>query len=147
MADPAFVMSWREFDASIRCEPTEHNRHIFDWFLKSLPITTVQLHTLVAGCTIYMLNLPFVEAAPWREEDAVIEDISQTPVGRISLFMTAGKVGGMGAKYGFISEYMSYPTFSQVRQEDLPTMARVGDAIWRNLVGPKKIVLVELTRA
>jgi hypothetical protein len=107
----------------------------------------VQLHTLVAAHTLYLLDLGFKTPAPWREEEVVREVVAQTPPGRISLFMAAGRVGGMGSKYGIITENMRYPTFAQVCERDLLTLATVGEMVWRNLLGPKAIILVELRAA
>ena len=138
-------VSWPVLGQSVRIAPTEKNPGVWDWFTSCLPLTTLQLHTLVAGELLYWLNVPFTNPATFSEADAERDNLRDEPLGRVTLFLTAGKAGGMCVKYGEVTEDMSYPTLGQVVEEDVPTLAKIGPKVWENLIGPKTVLLTELT--
>lgn len=138
-------VSWPVLGASVRIAPTEKNPDVWTWFAGCLPMTAVQLHTLVAGELLYWLNVPFLNSATFSELDAQKDNLGTEPLGRVTLFLTAGKAGGMCIKYGEVTEDMSYPTLGQVVDEDIPTLAVVGPKVWDNLIGPKTVILTEFS--
>ncbi|HEY0188360.1 MAG TPA: hypothetical protein VGC67_12795 [Cellulomonas sp.] len=138
-------VSWPVLGASVRIAPTEKNPHVWSWFTSCLPMTSVQLHTLVAGELLYWLNMPFTHSATFSEAEADKDNLHDEPVGRVTLFLTAGKAGGMCIKYGEVTEDMSYPTLGQVVEEDLAVLPVVGPQVWDNLIGPKTVILTELS--
>jgi hypothetical protein len=74
--------------------------------------------------------------------DLKMEDLSLEPVGRISIFITSGKVGSIMVKYGEITEPMSYPTIAQVKSEDIGKLVRAGEAEWDSIYRNKQIISV-----
>jgi hypothetical protein len=61
--------------------------------------------------------------------------------------MGNGTSAGFVIKYGRITEDMSYPTFAQVVEEDLPVLKEVGAAQWETMLITKKIIIAEFCRA
>ena len=147
MSDFQFLFHWPDLDASIHADPLETNRDVSEWFAENLrirPMRAVQLHTLVAGSTLYWLNLPLSIGPKWDESTAFKDFLNTEEIGRITLFMPEGRAGGMCIKYGPVSENMSYASLGQVVAEDIPTLERVGAAVWQNLIGPKKILIAQI---
>jgi hypothetical protein len=61
--------------------------------------------------------------------------------------MTTGKVANLSCKCGEVTEPMSYPTWAQVVEEDLPVLEEVGERIWSIFMGnEKEIVHAEFVR-
>ena len=143
-----FIMRWPELDKQVRCGPIDHNRQLFDWFLNNLPTSCLQTHTVVAGFSLFMLNLPMKKKFPWRQEAMPVEDIVDMPKGRFTFFMTVGTVANLSCKWGDVTEHMSYMTWAEVIDEDKPILFEVGKEIWSIVMGStKEIVHVEFLNA
>ncbi len=84
--------------------------------------------------------------SPVRYRDLAFEDLSEAKDGRIFIFITAGKVGSVSVKYGEVSENMSYPVVAQVRQKDLKTLEKIGEAVWRSIYSTKEVITVEFSK-
>jgi hypothetical protein len=144
MDNPQFLMRWPELDKQVRVEPINHNQKLFDWFVENLPTSCLQTHTVVAGYSLFMLNLPMKKTFSWRQEDLPIEDIKLMPKGRFTFFMTVGKVANLSCKWGEVTEPMSYITWAEVVDEDKPILFEVGKKIWEiAMSSTKEIVHVE----
>jgi hypothetical protein len=135
-------MEWPEIGITVRAEPVEVNREFYDYFLDSLPVKGIQSHAVISGRLLYILNLKLSRFPPRRYLDLTMEDLSLEPVGRVSIFITAGKVGSIMAKYGDISEPMSYPPIAQVQPGDIPNLVRAGEAVWQAIYRTKQIISV-----
>jgi hypothetical protein len=147
MEKPHFIMRWPKLGKEVRVVPTEHNQKLFDWFVENLPTSCLQTHTVVAGYSLFMLNLPMKKSFPWRQEDLPIEDIVQMPKGRFTFFMTTGKVANLSCKWDEVTEPMSYITWAEVADEDKPILYEVGKKIYDIAMGStKEIVYVEFVR-
>jgi hypothetical protein len=138
-----FIMSWPQLNQQIVCEKLPHNREQFDWWISQLPLRAVQGHIMVAGWGLYAFSVPLRQRVTWIPRTEVIEEIRRQKDGRIDLFMPMGSVASILVKYGEFTETMSYPTFAQVRDQDLPVLREVGAAIWRSEVKTKEIITVE----
>jgi len=139
-----FIMRWPELGKEVRVVPVDHNEALFRWFLENLPTSCLQTHTVVAGFSLFMLNLPMKKTFPWRQEDLPLEDIVQMPKGRFTFFMTTGKVANLSCKWGEVTEPMSYITWAEVADQDKPTLFEVGKKIYDTAMGStKEIVHVE----
>ena len=139
-----FIMRWPELNQQVRVRPIEHNQELFEWFLKNLPTNCLQTVTVVAGFSLFMLNLPMKLKFPYRQEDMPIEDIVQMPKGRFTFFMTIGKVANLSCKFGEVTEPMSYMTWAEVVDEDKPILFDVGKKLWSIAMGStKEVVHVE----
>ena len=139
-----FIMRWKELGKQVRVEPIDHNQEIFSWFLKNLPTSCLQTETVVAGKSLFMLNVPMNKVAcSWIQENCELEDIVSMPVGRMTFFMTTGNVADISCKFGRVTEPMSYVTWAEVIQEDKQTLVEVGDQLWENTMSEKKPVIVE----
>jgi hypothetical protein len=144
MGESQFVMRFPELREHLRVRPIEHNQAAFQWFVGNLPTRALAGHTVVAGFSLFIINIPVRNPFPWRERDLVVEDISKMPDGRFTFFMTAGKVANVSCKCGEVTEPMSYITWAEVIEEDKPALYRVGSAIWKIFMGNQKdIVHVE----
>lgn len=141
----AIKVSWPALGKTVHILQTEKNHHIWEWFVSCLPTQTIQLHTLVAGELLYWLNVPFANPATFDEEAADKDNLHDEPLGRVTLFLTAGKAGGMCIKYGKVTEDMSYPTLGQVAEADIPILEEIGPMVWQNLIGPKVPLITELS--
>lgn len=142
----AIRVTWPVWDVSVRVERLEYNGEVFDWFsenLKRRDTKAVQIHTLVSGRLLYWLNLPFTIVPEWNENEVIRDDLAAEPIGRFTLFMPAGRACGGSIKYGEVTEAMSYPGLGQVVDEDLDILPSLGQRVWDNVVGPKKIVITE----
>jgi hypothetical protein len=133
-----FIMRWPELGKEVRVVPVDHNVELFRWFLENLPTSCLQTHTVVAGFSLFMLNLPMKQTFPWRQEDLPLEDIVQMPKGRFTFFMTTGKVANLSCKWGDVTEPMSYITWAEVAAEDKPTLFEVGKKIYDIAMGSTK---------
>lgn len=142
----AFVMEWPSLGIEVGAEALAHNIEVFNWFLDNLPLTTLQGHAVISGELLYVMNLLMKTTLPVKYRDLVMEDLSKEPVGRVSLFATAGKVGSIMVKYGPITEPMSYPTIAQVREEDLGKLKEVGRAVWNSIYNTKEVIKVTFKR-
>src|SRR5512135_348370 len=138
-----FIMSFPELSLSVEVEPINKNKKLYDWFLENLPLKGVQSHAVVSGKIIYIMNLRMKKPSPVRYRDLAFEDLSEAKDGRIFIFITAGKVGSVSVKYGEVSENMSYPVMAQVRQKDLNTLEKIGEAVWRSIYSTKEVITVE----
>lgn len=142
-----FVMRWPELDKQVRVEPIDHNQDIFDWFISNLPMQCLQVVTVVAGLSLFMLNLPMRVQCGWVQEDSPSEDIVEMPEGRFTFFMTTGNVANLSCKFDEVTEPMSYVTWAEVIEEDKAVLKEVGTQLWENLMSTKDIINVEFTRA
>jgi hypothetical protein len=138
-----FIMRWPELKKQVVCEKLAHNTEQFDWWLKQLPLRAVQGHIMVAGWGLYTFTVPLKTRVSWTPRTEVVEEIRFQKDGMIDLFMPMGKVASILVKYGEFTETMSYPTFAQVRAQDLPILREVGAAVWRSEVKTKEIYTVE----
>jgi hypothetical protein len=137
-------MRWPELSKEVRVGAIDHNEKLFDWFLENLPTNCLQTHTVVAGFSLFMLNLPMKKVFPWRQEDIPVQDIVEMPKGRFTFFMTTGKVANLSCKWGDVTEPMSYITWAEVIDEDKPILEEVGKQIWSIVMGStKEVVHVE----
>jgi hypothetical protein len=148
MAEREFVFNWPALGATVRAVPLSTNPDVSDWFAENLrarPMRSVQLHTLVAGSLLYWLNLPFSVGPKWDEPSSAKDLLQTEDIGRITLFMPEGRAGGMCIKYGDVTETMSYVSFGQVIEKDIPVLQDVGARVWKNLIGPKQVVITEIS--
>ena len=148
MKQPLFIMRWPELKMQVRVGPVEHNQQLFDWFLENLPTNCLQTTTVVAGFSLFMLNLPMKKKFPYRQEELPLEDIVKMNKGRFTFFMTVAKVANLSCKWGEVTEPMSYVTWAEVIDEDKPILFEAGQKIWDIAMGSKKeIVHVEFVAA
>ncbi len=140
------IMSFPELSLSVEVEPITKNKKLYDWFLENLPLKGVQSHAVVSGKIIYIMNLRMKKASPVRYRDLAFEDLSEAKDGRIFIFITAGKVGSISVKYGEVSENMSYPVMGKVKQKDLKTLEKIGEAVWRSIYSTKEVITVEFSK-
>ena len=86
------------------------------------------------------MNLRLSEFPKQRYMELTMEDLAEADIGRIFVFVTFGKVGSIMAKYGEITEPMSYPTIAQVREEDMGKLREAGEAEWNAIYRTKEII-------
>ena len=146
MAD-TFKIKWDALDKEVRCGKIGHNEFIFDWFVDQLPVRSLQGHTMAAGEALLLVSVPLNAPVNWEPRTEVMEEIRSQNEGRITLFMGNGTSAGFVIKYGRITEDMSYPTFAQVLDDDLPVLKEVGAAQWETMLITKKIIIAEFCRA
>lgn len=135
-------MEWPEIGIKVVAEALSFNRDFYDYFLDNLPLKGIQSHGVVSGRILYIMNLKLSKFPSRRYLELRMEDLSEEPVGRVSIFITAGKVGSIMVKYGEITEPMSYPTIAQVREGDLDRLAQAGEAEWESIYKTKEIISV-----
>lgn len=143
MAKKQFVMKWSALNKQVRVESIDHNQKIFDWFLKNLPTACLQTVTVVAGKSLFMLNLPMSQECDWIQEECPLEDVVEMPEGRMTFFMTTGNVANLSCKFDRMTEPMSYVTWAEVVEEDKPILREVGNQVWENTMGGKTPIYVE----
>lgn len=146
MPNQRFIMRWPELGKQVKVGPVDHNQEVFSWFLSNLPTKCLQTETVVAGQSLFMLNLPMSKQCTWIQEDLPLEDIVEMPKGRFTFFMTTGNVANLSVKFGYVTEPMSYVTWAEVVDEDKETLMAVGQQLWENLMLDKKIVHVEFVK-
>jgi hypothetical protein len=145
---PLFIMRWPELGKQVRLQPIEHNQEVFDWMLGNSPLRALQGHALVSGRALASLNVGLPKPFPWREKDLAKDNMATMPVGRLMLFMPAGKVVSIYSKWGEVTEPMYYGGWAQVIDEDKNTLSEVGEKIWSIFMSNKKdIVHVEFVKA
>ena len=135
-------MEWPEIGIKVEAKPLDFNQDFYNYFLDNLPVKGIQSHAVVSGRLLYIMNLKLSKFPPRRYMDLKMEDLSLEPVGRVSIFITSGKVGSIMVKYGEISEPMSYPTIAQVKAEDIPKLIQAGEAEWNSIYRNKNIISV-----
>jgi len=145
MAD-IFKIKWSTLDKEVRCKKIEHNQFIFDWFVKQFPIKALQGHTMAAGEALMLVSVPLKEALNWKPRSEAMEEIRAQKEGRITMFMGNGTSTGIVIKYGKITEDMSYPTFAEVIEEDLPILKKVGEQQWNAMLFTKEIIIAEFCK-
>lgn len=144
MREKQFIMRWKALGKQVHVRPVGHNQEIFAWFLKNLPTACLQTETVVAGKSLFMLNVPMKKAVcDWIQEERQVEDVVQMPIGRMTFFMTTGNVADISCKFGQMTEPMSYVTWAEVAEEDKDTLVEVGEQLWENTICEKKPVIVE----
>ncbi len=141
-----FIMRWPELGKQVRVHSIEYNKNIYDWFMTNLPTRCVQTETVVAGQSLFMLNLPMTQECNWIQEDSPLEDIVKMNKGRFTFFMTTGNVANLSCKYNYVTEPMSYVTWAEVIDEDKELLLEVGQELWDNLMCEKKLVHVEFVK-
>ncbi len=141
MENIRFIMQWPELGKKVRVGPVEHNQDLFRWFTKSLPTNCLQTVTVVAGYSLFMLNLPLKDKFPWKQEDLILENITNMPVGRFTFFNTTGRVANLSCKFGLVTEPMSYITWAEVVDEDKNTLVEVGQKLWSIAMGTEKEIV------
>ena len=144
MPEKQFIMRWRGLGKQVRVRAIDHNQEIFSWFVKNLPTSCLQTETVVAGKSLFMLNVPMKKVAcDWIQEECRVEDVVQMPIGRMTFFMTTGNVADISCKFGQMTEPMSYVTWAEVIEEDKPILVEVGELLWENTMCEKKPIIVE----
>ena len=135
-------MEWPELGIKVEAGPLPFNRVFYEYFLDNCPLKGIQSHAVVSGKILYIMNLRLSKFAPQRYLELKMEDLSEEPVGRVSIFVTAGKVGSLMVKYGPISEPMSYPTIAQVKASHMKKLVEAGRAEWESIYRNKNIISV-----
>lgn len=144
MPEKQFIMRWKGLEKQVRVRAIDHNREIFSWFMENLPTSCLQTETVVAGKSLFMLNVPMKKTAcDWIQEERQVEDVVQMPIGRMTFFMTTGNVADISCKFGTMTEPMSYVTWAEVVEEDKSILIEVGEQLWENTMCEKKPVIVE----
>ena len=147
MSDARIIMRWPELGKQVRVAPIHHNQQVFDWFEKNLPTRCLQTVTVVAGLSLFMLNLPMDKVAcDWIQEELPLEDIVEMPKGRFTFFMTTGSVANLSCKFDLVTEPMKYVTWAEVVDEDKALLNEVGHTLWENTMMEKLPVHVEFVR-
>ena len=147
MSNAKLIMRWPELGKEVRVAPIEMNQEIYDWFLANCPTKCVQTTTVVAGMSLFMLNIPMEKVkCNWIQEEMPLEDIVQMNVGRFTFFMTTGNVANCSCKFGRVTEPMSYVTWAEVIEEDKELLQEVGNQLWENLMSEKKPIHVEFVK-
>lgn len=142
MAD-MFKMKVQKLGKEIRFKKIEHNEFIFDWFVEQLPVATLQGHTMAAGLAILNVAVPMNKPVTWVPRSEITEVIGEKKEGRMTMFMGNGTSIGLVIKYGRITEDMSYPTFAEVVEEDMPILREIGEAQWDAMLFSKEIYIAE----
>ena len=135
-------VEWPEIGIKVEAEPLPYNQEFFEYFLDNLPVKGIQSHGVISGKILYVLNLRLKKYPPRRWLEFKMEDLVEEPVGRVSIFLTAGKVGSIMVKYGEITEPMSYPTIAQVKEADIGRLIQAGEAEWEALYRTKEVISV-----
>ena len=135
-------MEWPTLGISVVSEPLPYNQDYYHYFLDNCPIEGIQSHAVVSGKLLYIMNLRLSEFPRQRYMELTMEDLAEADIGRIFVFVTFGKVGSIMAKYGEITEPMSYPTIAQVRNEDMDKLRQAGKAEWDAIYRSKEIIPV-----
>lgn len=144
MSNARVIMRWPELGKEVGIGPIGHNQQVFDWFEANLPTRCLQTVTVVAGLSLFMLNLPMNRVkCNWIQETLPLEDIVQMPKGRFTFFMTTGNVANLSCKFGDVTEPMKYVTWAEVIDEDKAALVEVGNLLWENTISAKKPVHVE----
>lgn len=141
------IMRWPELKKQVRLASIHHNQEVFEWFGSNLPTRCLQTCTVVAGLSLFMLNLPMEkEKCNWLQEELPLENIVEMPIGRLTFFMTTGSVANLSCKFSDVTEAMSYVTWAEVVEEDKATLQEVGATIWENTLSEKMPIHVEFVR-
>jgi hypothetical protein len=135
-------MEWPEIGIKVEAEPLAFNQDYYEYFLDNCPLKGIQSHAVVSGKLLYIMNLKLSRFSRERYMDLKMEDLSEEPVGRISIFLTFGKVGSIMVKYDEITEPMSYPTIAQVKEADIEKLKEAGKAEWESIYRNKQILSV-----
>ncbi len=135
-------MEWPEIGLIVQADPLPFNEEYFNYFLDNCPLKGVQSHAVVSGKLMYIMNLKFSKFPSQRYMELKTEDLAEESIGRVSIFVTFGKVGSVMVKYGEITEPMSYPTIAQVRDQDLGKLVQAGEAEWNSIYRTKEILTV-----
>ena len=97
---------------------------------------------MVSGRLLYVMNLKMKTEPPVKYHEMYMEDLSEEPIGRVSTFATAGRIGSVMIKYGEITEPMKYPVIAQVVPEDIEKLQEVGRAVWNSIYLTKEVIRV-----
>ncbi len=136
-----FKMEWPELGKNVRVKPISHNIEVYDWFLSNLPTECLQTVTVVAGYSLFMLNLPLKQSFPWKQKELICENIVDMPKGRFTFFNTVGKTANLSCKFGLVTEPMSYVTWAEVVEEDKKILVEVGEKLWSIAMGVNKEIV------
>lgn len=141
-----FIMRWPNLKQQVLCEKIGHNQDLFDWWVDQLPLRGIQGHIMVAGWGLYAVSIPLHKRTTWTPRSEAVEEIRKQADGRMDLFMPMAGVTSVLVKYGEFTETMSYPTYAQVRAQDLPILREVGAAVWQSVIKTKEIIQVEFDK-
>jgi hypothetical protein len=137
----AFLMRWPELSKEVRVEPIERNREVFDWFVGNLPLRALQGHAVVSGFGLFSQNVGFKKRYQWREAELELENLSKMAEGRLAWVRTIGKAGNLIVKWGEMSEPLDYASWATVVEEDLETLAEVGQKMWSTCLAIEKPII------
>jgi hypothetical protein len=119
---------WPALDAQVRVRPlVEEAPELSRALLGALPFTSVQGHALITGP---MLFTPTRVSVPVRENVALFTEM---PLGAC-WYGSASQ--NLGIVYGPLTEPEGFSVWGQVHEDDLPTLQKVGRAVWSNLMRP-----------
>jgi len=135
-------MEWPELGIKVEAEPLSFNQDFYEYFLDNCPLKGIQSHAVVSGKLLYIMNLKLSKFPAQRYMELEMEDLAEEAVGRVSVFVTFGKVGSLMVKYGEISEPMKYPTIAQVKEADIEKLIEAGKAEWESIYRTKQIISV-----
>jgi hypothetical protein len=134
-------ISWPVLNARIAARLLDDfNPHGCSEFLKTLPVKSVQSHSVVAGNQIYCPFRLSVDRGAVRSEL-----MSDQGIGRVNIELDFQY---LSINYGVITEAVPAVPLAQVEESDIPVLMDVGGRIWRNLntVHDKEFILVEFAK-
>ncbi|MDR2527782.1 MAG: hypothetical protein LBD04_02015 [Synergistaceae bacterium] len=140
-AGAGFFISWPALNARVAARLLDDfNPHGCREFVKTLPVKSVQSHSVVAGNQIYCPFRLNVDRALLRNEL-----MSGQGIGRVNIELDFQY---LSINYGPITEAVPAVPLAQVEESHIPVLLSVGGEIWRNLntVHEKKFIVVEFTR-
>ncbi|MEW5919860.1 MAG: hypothetical protein AB1796_02690 [Bacillota bacterium] len=136
-------LHWPELQMSLQAYLLEEQwAELKEVFLKSLPMSSIQSHAVVAGRQMYFpVRLLLPQAA---EAKFYWEPMDKQPIGRINLEHVFQY---LAINYEQPTEPVPALPLAQVVAEDVDTLLRIGEKVWHNLLfEPGRFLRVHVQR-
>lgn len=128
---------WPVFDEGVVIHMlSPHAPHICTLLSRHLPFVCLQMHGLTAG------NMLMSQAPIRTFKNENTQTLSKMAVGDCFF----GGVSHLGMVYGVVTEPEVHSVWGRVDETDRATLARVGDAVWENLMRPWSQRIGDFTR-
>ncbi len=132
-----FQVEWPKLGIKLEAGPLPYNQKLFDFFWRSMPFKTIQLHAMVTGEDMYS----YCPVSPIEYMHLVEKQlpINKVPPG----YITWSGLGLVAIVYGPCTEPLRTQPIAEISKRYHEDLRRAGRAAWDSIFNTKEKLLVE----
>ena len=132
-----FQVEWPKLGIRLEAGPLPYNQKLFEFFWRSMPFKTIQLHAMVTGEDMYS----YCPVSPIEYMHLVEKQlpINKVPPG----YITWSALGLVAIVYGPCTEPLRTQPIAEIPKPFHEDLRRAGRAAWDSIFNTKEKLLVE----